>query len=125
MCPIGDSLQSPELDLPLWLASAQTTVKNLVIAKHISASVFAPHTRVVCLPGFTATVRDELNALVEVAGKDILDLVKFEDDPPSRRIVASWPARMDSSYALQLGFIVDEGGMVPIVRRFREDHLNV
>ena len=120
MCPIGDSLQSPELDLPLWLASAQTTVKNLVIAKHVPASAFAPHTRVVCLPGFTATVRDELNALAEVAGKEILDLVKFEDDAPSRRIVASWPARIDSSYALELGFIVDEGGMVPIVRRFRD-----
>lgn len=75
----------------------------------------------VCLPGFTATVRQELEALEKVAGKEVLKLVKFKDDPISRTLVSTWPARFDNSYALSLGFSVDEGGMEPIVRQFQED----
>ncbi|GLB42920.1 putative rmlD substrate binding domain containing protein [Lyophyllum shimeji] len=121
-CPIGDSLASPELDsLAAWLASPQTTVRNFVIAKHVPASAFYPHTRVVYLPGFTATVRDELDALEKVAGKEVVQLVKFKDDPVNRRIVKSWPAKFDIEYPLSLGFVVDEGGMEPIVRQFKKD----
>lgn len=50
-----------------------------------------------------------------------MDLVEFKDDEANRRIVGSWPARFDNGYAMGLGFVVDEGGMVPIVRRFKED----
>lgn len=120
LCPVGDGLGSPELELAAWVASPETTIRNFVIAKHVPASKFLPHTRAVYLPGFTTTVREELEALKEVAGEDALKLVSFKDDPINRRIVGSWPARFDNSYPLGLGFIVDEGGMVPIVRRFRE-----
>ncbi|KAJ7058157.1 hypothetical protein C8F01DRAFT_991382 [Mycena amicta] len=121
LCPIGNNFDSPELDLAAWVASPETTIHNFVIAKHIPADKFLPHTRVVCLPGFTATVREELKALEEVGGKKALDLVKFKDDPINRRIVSSWPARFDNSYPLSLGFVEDVGGMVPIVRRFQQD----
>ncbi|KAJ7038573.1 hypothetical protein C8F04DRAFT_1324404 [Mycena alexandri] len=120
LCPIGNSIDSPELDLPLWLASPETTIKNFVIAKRLYASKLLPHTRVVCLPGFTATVRDELKALETVGGKKALDLVKFKDDPVNRRLVSSWPPRFDNTYPLNLGFLVDEGGMEPLVRRFQK-----
>ncbi|KAF5327987.1 hypothetical protein D9758_017793 [Tetrapyrgos nigripes] len=122
ICPIGNSIDSPELDkLAAWLASPETTINNFVIAKHVPAEKFMPHTRVVCLPGFTATVREELDALRKVAGEDALKLLEFKDDPINRRIVSSWPARFDNSYALGLGFVADEGGMVPIVERFKKD----
>ncbi|RSH82402.1 uncharacterized protein EHS24_007370 [Apiotrichum porosum] len=120
VCPVGDSLQSPELDLAAWVASPETTIRNFVIAKHVPASKFLAHTRAVYLPGFTTTVREELDALREVAGEEALKLVTFKDDPTNRRIVSSWPARFDNSYPVGLGFIADEGGMVPIVRRFQE-----
>lgn len=119
LCPVGDSLESPELGLEAWVASPETTVRNFVVAKHVPADQFLSHTRVVCLPGFTTTVRQELEALREVAGEEALRLVKFRDDPTNRRIVSSWPAKFDNKYALGLGFEVDEGGMVPIVRRFQ------
>ncbi|KAI0643038.1 NAD-P-binding protein [Trametes meyenii] len=120
-CPIGTSLADPALtSLALWLASPSTTIRNFLHARRVPAARFKPHTRVVCLPGFTATVRDELDALEEVAGPEAVARVKFEDDPENRRVVSSWPARFDNSYALSLGFVVDEGGMVPIVRRFKE-----
>ncbi|KAF5319514.1 hypothetical protein D9619_008716 [Psilocybe cf. subviscida] len=121
ICPIGNSIDSPELSLRLWLASPQTTIRNLVIASHIKADKFMTHTRVVCLPGFTATVRDELDALLAIGGPDALERVVFEDDPVNRRIVSSWPSAFDNSYALSLGFLVDEGGMLPIVKQFQTD----
>ncbi|KAF8063343.1 NAD-P-binding protein [Lyophyllum atratum] len=120
-CPIGDSLSSPALSLPSWLASPQTTILNFVHAKHVPSSLFLPHTRVVCLPGFTATVREELEALERVGGEEALGRVRFRDDEVNRRIVSSWPARFDNGYAVGLGFGVDEGGMEPIVRQFKRD----
>ena len=89
-------------------------------ARHVPAARFAAHTRAVCLPGFTTTVREELDALAAVAGERARALVSFVPDETNRRVVSSWPARFDNSYALGLGFKVDEGGMVPIVRRFQE-----
>ncbi|OCB87695.1 NAD-binding protein [Sanghuangporus baumii] len=120
ICPVGSSLDSPELDLAAWVASPETTIKNFVHAKHVSAEKFLPYTRVVYLPGFTATVREELEALREVAGPETLKLIKFEDNLTNRRIVSSWPARFDLTYPLSLGFVVDEGGMIPVVERFKE-----
>ncbi|EIW66295.1 hypothetical protein TREMEDRAFT_65566 [Tremella mesenterica DSM 1558] len=121
ICPVGDSIDSPELDeVTCWLASPEITIQNFVIAKHVPAEKFLPHTRTVYLPGFHSSVREELEALKEVAGPEALKLVKFKDDPINRRIVTSWPTKYDITYPLSLGFIVDEGGMVPIVRRFKE-----
>jgi len=120
-CPVGDSFTSPELSLRAWVASPETTIKNFVVAKHVPADKFLAHTRVVCLPGFTATIREELEALEKVAGPEVLKLVKFKDDPTNRRIVSSWPAAFDNTYPLSLGFVVDQGGMEPIVRQFKKD----
>ncbi|OCF33671.1 nucleoside-diphosphate-sugar epimerase [Kwoniella heveanensis CBS 569] len=120
ICPVGNDINSPELSLAAWVASPETTIKNFVIAKHVPAEKFLPHTRVAYLPGFTTTVKEELEALATVAGQDALKLVTFKDDPTNRRIVSSWPARFDNEYPLSLGFVVDEGGMVPIVQRFKE-----
>ncbi len=121
ICPVGNSFDSPELELAAWLASPETTIKNFVQAKHVPAEKFLKHTRVVCLPGFTATVRQELEALEKVAGEEALKLVTFKDDPINRRLVSSWPAKFDNAYPLSLGFLVDEGGMEPIVRQFKKD----
>jgi len=120
LCPVGNGFDSPELSLAAWVASPETTIKNFVQAKHVPAEKFLPHTRAVYLPGFTVTVKEELEALEKVAGKKALELVTFKDDPTNRRIVSSWPAKFDNSYPLGLGFTADEGGMVPIVQRFKD-----
>ena len=132
LCPVGDNFDSPELSLAAWVASPETTVANFVIAKHVPAEKFLKHTRTVYLPGFTVTVKEELEALREVAGEEALKLItfkvcqttrtptNFQDDPINRRVVSSWPAKFDNDYPCGLGFIKDEGGMVPIVRRFKE-----
>ncbi|KAF9446672.1 NAD(P)-binding protein [Macrolepiota fuliginosa MF-IS2] len=120
-CPIGNSLDSPETELRTWVASSKTIIQNLIIARHIPASKFVAHTRVVCLPGFTTTIREMLEALRDVGGPEALHRVVFKDDETDRRIVSSWPEKADNSYALELGFQQDEGGMVPVVQRFKDD----
>ncbi|KXN91322.1 hypothetical protein AN958_01297, partial [Leucoagaricus sp. SymC.cos] len=120
-CPIGNSLEAPETELKTWVASSKTILQNLIIAKHIPSSEFDAHTRVVCLPGFTTTIREMLEALHQVGGEEALSRVRFQDDPTDRRIVSSWPEKADNSYALKLGFQHDEGGMAPIVQRFKDD----
>ncbi|KAF9005103.1 hypothetical protein BDQ17DRAFT_1325271 [Cyathus striatus] len=121
VCPIGNSIDSPELGLAVWVASPETTIKNFIKAKYIPAEKLFSHTRVICLPGFTTTIKEELEALEQVVGKEAVNLVEFQDDPVNRRVVSSWPAKFDNSYALSLGFIADEGGMVPVVQQFHKN----
>ncbi len=118
VCPIGNSLDSPDLDLEVWLASPVTTVQNLALARTIEASQFSSHTRVVCLPGFTVTIRGMLQALEIIKGPQILDLIEFKDDETNKRLVSSWPARFDCSYAIGLGFKADSGGMEKVIKDF-------
>ena len=64
-----------------------------MIAKHVDASRFLAHTRVVYLPGFTVTVKEELDALAQVGGKDALKLVTFKVSVPpvsSQNAMALW-----------------------------------
>lgn len=81
ICPVGDSFDSPELQLAAWVCSPQTVIRNFVIAKSIPADKFLKHTRAVYLPGFTTTVKQELEALAEVAGKKALDLITYKVSP--------------------------------------------
>lgn len=47
----GDSFDDPALDaLEVWVASPENVIQNFVIASHIPASAFKPHSRVVNLP---------------------------------------------------------------------------
>ena len=96
ICPVGTGYDDPALSLAAWVASPETTVANFVsfpstlelkpsltrlyqvIAKHIPADKFKRHTRTVYLPGFTTTVKEELDALLEVEGKEGLKLVQFK-----------------------------------------------
>lgn len=56
-----------------------------------------------------------------MGGPEALERVIFKDDETDRRIVSSWPEKADNSYALELGFLQDEGRMVPVVQRFKDD----
>ena len=48
-----------------------------------------------------------LSDLTQVKGEAILEHIKFEYDESINNIVASWPARIDNTQALALGFKVD------------------
>lgn len=60
------------------------------------------------LPGITVTVAQMLEALGDVAGEKALSLVRHAPDPRIEAIVASWPARFETTKAKQLGFVGDD-----------------
>lgn len=121
ICPIGDSFDDPSLDeLEVWVASPENVIDNFIIASHVDGAKMLPHTRVVNLPGFTVTVKQELEALRDVAGQKTLDLVQYKKDPTNARIVGSWPRAFNNDYSLSLGFVLHDGGFKSIVESFKK-----
>jgi nucleoside-diphosphate-sugar epimerase len=95
-------------DLEMWVASPRTVVKNLVAIKDVPQTKFgAPQGRAVNLPGQTVTVRQILEALEEIGGKEKRNLVEEIKDANIEAIVGSWPARFDTSLARKLGMSED------------------
>ncbi|MCJ1254998.1 hypothetical protein MMC24_002814 [Lignoscripta atroalba] len=109
-------------EMQLWVCSARTVVRNLVLAMEIPAERFAGRgSRVVNLPGVTVSVKEMLGALREVGGQEALDRVVDRRDEEVERIVGSWPARLDTSWAKELGFF-DDGPLERTVREYVEDY---
>lgn len=99
ICPVSQ-------DLRLWLSSPNTVINNFIHAMTLTS--FPPrHWHVINLPGFTVSVKQMLSDLVQVKGEPILEKVRFDFDANINNIVASWPAEIDNTYALQLGFTAD------------------
>ena len=70
------------------------------------------------IPGITATVAEMLEALQEIGGLATRDRVTIDPDPAIEAIVASWPARFDTSLAERLGFHAAESAIKDIVARY-------
>lgn len=120
-CPIGQSADDPLLETTkLWISSPSTVLHNFVVAKDIRADRFPTFSRTVNLPGFTVSVKDQVEALRKVAGDEAVARIKFEKDEVCERLVRSFPTRFDNEFALNLGFKVDQGGFEENVREFQE-----
>ena len=99
-------------DMRMWVCSPEVVIGNLVKAltlKGASEKEGKVGTgNVVNLPGTTCTVQEILDALIRAVGEEkVKDLVTEERDEVTERIVASWPARFDTSWAISLGFQPD------------------
>ncbi|KAK1622935.1 NAD-dependent epimerase/dehydratase [Colletotrichum phormii] len=105
-------------ELPMWVCSPKTVVKNLVDVKGIPREKFGI-SRVLNFPGVTVTVADILNALEAVGGTTARNLVREERSPQIEAFVGSWPAYFDVSKALGLGLSQD-GDLVTTVKDFAE-----
>ncbi|EPQ31958.1 uncharacterized protein PFL1_00157 [Pseudozyma flocculosa PF-1] len=123
VCPIGTGIDDPLLDkLRSFVSTPTTVLENFVHAKNVPASSFPRYSRVVNLPGFSVSVKQQIEALRKVAGDDAVKLIKFERDEVCERLVATFPQEFDNSYALSLGFKVDQGGFETNVKEF-QNHL--
>jgi nucleoside-diphosphate-sugar epimerase len=120
-----EPLQGLESSLPCgnefeaWLCSPRILVANLLHVLTLERDVLPAHMRQINLPGITASVREMLEALEEVGGKEAVELVKREE--PTKEIkdmLDSWPIRFDVSKAMGLGFKRDER-FVDAVRDFK------
>lgn len=56
------------------------------------------------MPGLSATVAEEIEALRRVAGQKAVDLIRYEPDETIARIVATWPENFTAARARALGF---------------------
>ena len=74
------------------------------------------------MPGVSATVAEEIEALRRVGGDDAVRRVHHEPDETIARIVAGWPRAFETRRAQALGFSA-EADFDEIVRVYVEDEL--
>ena len=60
------------------------------------------------MPGVSATVGEQIEALGRVAGGKAVHLIKERPDPLIQRIVEGWPRNFDARRSAALGFKADE-----------------
>ena len=74
------------------------------------------------MPGLSATVGEQIEALRRVAGERAVRLIRREPDESIMRIVGTWAAALDASRAERLGFVA-ETSFDEIIRVHIEDEL--
>lgn len=98
-CPV------PE-DTGVWILSPRRVVEAFIHALELPSSEW-PTTRAVNLPGITLTVREMIEAMGRVAGRQAMERVKFKPDPRIQAIVKTWPVRFRTERASAMGFRAD------------------
>jgi nucleoside-diphosphate-sugar epimerase len=104
-----------------WFASPRAAVDFLVHGAELDAAALGGRP-CLTMPGVSATVADQLDALRRVAGDGVLAHVRREPDERVTRIVESWPKAFDARRARSLGFRA-EAGFDEIIRVHIEDEL--
>ena len=59
------------------------------------------------MPGISLSVREMVDALERVAGKQVTQLIQHKPDPFILDIVDAWPKAFEAKRALELGFQPD------------------
>lgn len=125
---IREPLVGKEAILPVpdtvrhWHASPRSAVGFLIHAANLDALRVGPR-RNLTMPGVSATVAEQIEALRNVAGDKAVALIRREPDETIMRIVAGWATRFDAGRAEGLGFMADKS-FEDIVRVHIEDELS-
>ena len=104
-----------------WHASPRSAVGFLVRAAALDGTEVGPR-RTLSMPGLSATVGEQIEALRRVAGERAVRLIRREPDESIMRIVGTWPAALDATRAERLGFTAD-ASFDEIIRGHIEDEL--
>jgi D-erythronate 2-dehydrogenase len=104
-----------------WFASPRAAVSFLIHAAAMDTGPLGLQ-RSFTMPGVSATVAMEIEALRRVAGDAAVALIRAEPDETIARIVESWPRAFDARRASGLGFAA-ERDFDEIVRVYVEDEL--
>ena len=108
-------------DVRHWFASPRAAVGFLL---HAATMDLAPlgDRRNLSLPGLSATVGEEIEALRRVGGDKAVALIRYEPDAVIGGIVAGWARDFDTGRAASLGFRAEQS-FDEIVRAHIEDEL--
>ncbi len=104
-----------------WHASPRSAVEFLVRAATLDSEAVGPR-RTLSMPGLSATVGEQIEALRRVAGDQAVRLIRREPDERIMRMVESWAPGLDASRAVRLGFTA-ESSFDEIIRVHIEDEL--
>ena len=104
-----------------WHASPRSAVGFLLRAASIDSDLLGPH-RNLAMPGLSATVGEQIDALRRVAGERAVRLIRHEPDEAIMRIVGNWATGLDAGRARALGFTA-ETSFDEIIRVHLEDEL--
>jgi nucleoside-diphosphate-sugar epimerase len=110
---IREPLAGQEAVLPVpesvrhWFASPRAAIGFLIHASKIDTKTLGAR-RNLSMPGISATVGEQIEALKKVAGEKTARLIRREPDAAIMRIVEGWPRNFDAQRALALGFRADK-----------------
>ncbi len=97
--PVGDEVRH-------WHASPRAAIGFLRHALRLDTTALGAR-RSLTMPGLSATVGEQIEALRRAAGDAAAALIRREPDPVIAGMVAGWPTRFDAARALALGFRAD------------------
>ena len=112
--PVSDALRN-------WFASPRAAVRFMLHAALLDGTRLGT-VRTLNMPGLSATVTDQIEALRRVAGDRAVALIRREPDPDVAAIIESWPRSFDARRAEALGFR-GESSFDEIIRVHIEDEL--
>lgn len=119
--PVADTVRH-------WFASPRAAVAYLVHAASIDGAGLGDR-RSLTMPGISATVGEEIEALRRIAGDNVTRRIRREPDPVMAAVAAGLPQRFITDRAEALGFRADGLGLGPeasfddIIRIHIEDDL--
>ena len=122
---IREPLAGQEAVLPVpesvrhWFASPRAAIGFLLHAARMDSAQLGTR-RNLSMPGVSATVGEQIEALRKVAGDKAARLIRREPDATIMRIVEGWPRNFDPQRALELGFRAD-ASFEQIIRIHLED----
>ncbi|WP_413989475.1 D-erythronate dehydrogenase [Labrys okinawensis] len=124
---LREPLSGQEAILPVsdqvrhWFASPRSAVGFLHHAAAIDTAQLGWR-RNLSMPGLSATVAEEIEALRRAAGDKAVALIRREPDPVIEKIVDGWARDFDTARALSLGFVADKD-MDAIIKVYIDDEL--
>jgi len=104
-----------------WFASPRSAIGFFIHAARMDTSAIGPR-RNLTMPGLSALVGEQIEALRRVAGDKAVKLIRREPDAVIRSIVSGWATDFDARRASELGFRA-ESNFDEIIRIHIEDEL--
>ncbi len=112
-CPV-----SPETEVAL--SSPSLTIRGIIRAAEATDQEWGPRVGL-NLPALTCTTGEMAKALERVAGKAVADLIDWTPDAIIRKIVATWPARINAQRAKGLG-LLPEPDFETLIREYMREN---
>lgn len=124
---IREPLNGQEAILPVdedvrhWHASPRAAARFMTHAAELDTALLEGR-RSLNMPGVSCTVGEQIEALRQVAGNDVVKLIRRQPDEDIIRIVGNWPRDFDPARSTRLGFAAEDS-FQEIIRTYIEEDL--